>query len=94
MCFSFLRVLNALNDECKDIIQLLTTTLAKRAPLLERLDKLTDQYWAQRIKKELTHEDSCEEVGFSLTEDAMPESGTNGEMDWVMVTLPHTQSET
>lgn len=89
MGFSFLRVLDTFGNKYKDMVQLLTLSIAKKAPLLERLDGVSDQYWAKRATNGLDHRRVYEEEGALKLIETSAASDMNDSQEWSLITFDH-----
>ncbi len=86
MGFSYLRVLDTFEDMYEDMVQLLAVSVHKEASLLERLDGLSDRYWAKRATDRLDHRTAYdEEGGFTLIE-KLPASDIDSCEEWCWIT--------
>ena len=84
MGFSFLRVLDTFGDEYEDLIQLLAVSVDKKAPLLERFDGFSDQYWARRARDRLAHSRAYEGGALILIETSAASSMDDGQ-EWSLI---------
>ncbi len=89
MGFSFLRVLDTFGDEYEDMIQLLTVSVDKKAPLLERFDGFSDQYWARRARDRLAHSRAYEEEGALILIETSAASGIDDGQEWSLIAFDH-----
>ena len=80
--FSFLRVLDTLGGEYKDISRFMAVALLKKAPLLDPFDGFSDQYLVRRIQSRFNHK-----IAFELTEPLhlMLQSSVDNGTEWVLV---------
>lgn len=82
--FSFLRVLDTLEDKHENISQLLKDTLATRKFLSNRLDECCDQYLTYRIDYRLNHKMTFELMKHLSLINSMWKNSIDDD-DWVLV---------
>jgi hypothetical protein len=83
MIFSFVRVLGTFRDDYQEVIQFLVTVLDTDPPLLDPLDRFSDQYWVQRVHG-LSHKDAFEMARLPQFSTETICLGSEIEDDWVI----------